>query len=163
MRKKSPVKLRAPRAGDMGRVVQMHGELYAREFGYDWTFEALVADVVAGFVRNFDARHERCWTAEMDREVVGSIFLVRKSTTVAKLRLLILHPGARGIGLGKRLTRTCIRFARAVGYTKMVLWTQSHLLAARAIYKVENFELKSRQRQASFGKKLVAEVWEMAL
>jgi len=147
----------------MGRVVQMHGELYARQFGYDWTFEALVAEVAAGFVRGFDARCERCWIAEMDGEVVGSIFLVRKSAAVSKLRLLILHPKARGIGLGRRLARACIRFARAAGYRKMVLWTQSHLHAARAIYKAENFKLKSRQKHASFGKKLVAEVWELKL
>lgn len=163
MKKKRPVSLRAPRAGDMGRVVQMHGELYAREFGYDWTFEALVADVVAGFVRDFDARYERCWIAKMDGEVVGSIFLVRKSATVSKLRLLIIHPRARGIGLGTRLTRTCIRFARAAGYRKLELWTQNHLHAARAIYKSENFKLKSSQKHSSFGKKLVAEVWELRL
>jgi GNAT superfamily N-acetyltransferase len=163
MKKKSPVSLRAPRAGDMGRVVQMHGELYAREFGYDWTFEALVAGVVADFVRDFDARCERCWIAEMDGEVVGSIFLVRKSPTVSKLRLLIIHPRARGQGLGRRLTRTCIAFARRAGYRKIVLWTQSHLHAARAIYKSEGFKLKSRQKHSSFGKRLVAEVWELKL
>ena len=147
----------------MGRVVQMHGELYARQFGYDWTFEALVAEVAAGFVRGFDARCERCWIAEMDGEVVGSIFLVRKSAAVSKLRLLILHPKARGIGLGRRLARACIRFARAAGYRKMMLWTQSHLHAARAIYKSENFKLKSSRKHSSFGKKLVAEVWELKL
>ncbi len=163
MKKKSPVSLRAPRAGDMGRVVQMHGELYAREFGYDWTFEALVAQVAADFVYGYDRKRERCWIAQADGEVVGSIFLVRKSPTVAKLRLLIIHPRARGRGLGRRLTRACIAFARRTGYRKIVLWTQSHLHAARAIYKSENFELKSRRRHSSFGKKLVAEVWELKL
>lgn len=147
----------------MGRVVQMHGALYAREFGYDWTFEALVAQIVAEYVRDFKPKFERCWIAEMDGEVVGSIFLVRKSSVVSKLRLLIIHPGARGQGLGKRLTRACIRFARAAGYRKMALWTQSHLHAARAIYKSENFKLKSKQKHSSFGKHLVAEVWELKL
>jgi GNAT superfamily N-acetyltransferase len=163
MRKKSPVSLRAPRAGDMGRVVQMHGELYAREFGYDWTFEALVAQIVAGFVRDFDARRERCWIAQMKGEVVGSVFVVKQSRTTAKLRMLVLDPRARGLGLGKRLTRACIRFARAAGYRKMALWTQSHLAAARAIYQAEGFRKVSSAKHRSFGKRLVAEVWELRL
>ena len=147
----------------MGRVVQMHGELYAREFGYDRTFEALVARIVAGFVRDFEPRRERCWIADMRGEVVGSVFLVAHSRTIAKLRLLVLHPKARGLGLGRRLTRACIRHARATGYKKLVLWTQSHLSAARAIYESENFRLKSKERHFSFGKHLVAEVWELKL
>jgi len=147
----------------MGRVVQLHGELYAKEFGYDATFEALVAGIVAGFVRDFDPQRERCWIAELDGEVVGSIFLVRKSPAVSKLRLLIIHPRARGRGLGKRLTRACIRFARSAGYRKVVLWTQSHLAAARAIYQAEGFRLVRRQPHRSFGKRLVAETWELAL
>ena len=106
--KSSVVRLRRPRAGDYGRVVALHGELYAREFGYDATFEALVAGIVAEFVDNFDPERERCWIAEMGGEVVGSVFLVRKSRSVSKLRLLIIHPRARGRGLGKRLTRACI-------------------------------------------------------
>ena len=163
MKKKSPVRLRAPRPGDMGRVVQLHGELYAREFGYDTTFEALVAEIAAAFVRDFQPKYERCWIAEMDGEVVGSIFLVRKSATVSKLRLLVIHPKARGQGLGKRMTRACVAFARRAGYRKMVLWTQSHLAAARAIYVSENFRLKSSEKHFSFGKRLVAEVWERKL
>ena len=162
MRKPS-VTLRRPRAGDMGRIVQLHGELYAREFGYDATFEALVAEIVAGFVRNFDPRRERCWIAEMDGEVVGSVFLVRKSRTVAKLRLLVIHPKARGQGLGRRLTRACIRFARHAGYRKIVLWTQSHLLAARRIYEGEGFRRVFEEKHRSFGKRLVAETWELTL
>jgi GNAT superfamily N-acetyltransferase len=157
------VRLRAPRAGDMGRVVQLHGELYAREFGYDTTFEALVAEIVAGFVRDFRPRRERCWIAERAGEVVGSVFLVRSSATVAKLRLLIIHPSARGLGLGERLTRACIRFARRAGYRRLRLWTQSHLTAARAIYQSESFKLKSRQKHFSFGRRLTAEVWELRL
>src|SRR5262245_39225955 len=134
---KKRIRIRAPRPGDYGRVVAMHGELYAREFGYDARFEALVAGIVAEFVDNFDSKHERCWIADLNGAVVGSVFLVRQSPTVAKLRLLIIHPKARGLGLGRRLTRACIAFARAKGYRRIVLWTQSHLAAARAIYQAE--------------------------
>jgi len=147
----------------MGRVVQLHGALYAREFGYDATFEALVAEIAAGFVRNFDAKRERCWIAELRGEVVGSVFLVRKSPTVAKLRLLIVDPSARGLGLGRRLTRACVRFARRAGYRKIVLWTQSHLLAARRIYEGEGFRKVFEEKHRSFGKRLVAETWELTL
>jgi GNAT superfamily N-acetyltransferase len=163
MSRKSAITLRAPRAGDMGRVVQLHGEIYAKEFGYDATFEALAAEIVAGFVRDFKPKFERCWIAAMAGEVVGSVFLVRKSPTVAKLRLLIIHPMARGQGLGRRLTRACIRFARAAGYKRMVLWTQSHLGAARAIYQAEGFRKVSSEKHHSFGKRLVAEVWDLRL
>lgn len=161
--KEGRVKLRAPRAGDMGRVVQLHGELYAREFGYDNRFEALVAGIVAQFVTGFDARRERCWIAVLDGEVVGSVFLVKKSPTVAKLRLLIIHPKARGRGLGRRLTQACIRFARGAGYRKIVLWTQSHLAAARAIYRAGGFRKTAGEAHRSFGKRLVAETWELSL
>ena len=161
--KKRAIRLRSPRPGDFGRVVALHGELYAREFGYDGRFEALVAGIVAEFIDKFDRRRERCWIAEMKGEVVGSVFLVRKSDTVARLRLLVIHPKARGQGLGRRLTRACIRFARARRYKKIVLWTQSHLGAARAIYEAEDFKLKSRQKHFSFGKRLVAETWELTL
>lgn len=141
----------------------MHGELYAREFGYDTRFEALVAGIVAEYVDNHDPKGERCWIAESRGEVVGSVFLVRKSATVAKLRLLIIDPKARGVGLGKRLTRACIAYARQKGYRKIVLWTQSHLSAARTIYERENFKLKSSEKHFSFGKRLVAETWELRL
>lgn len=161
MKKKHSIRLRAPRADDIGRVVQLHGELYAREFGYDATFEALVAEIAAGFVRKFKPKYERCWIAQMDGEVVGSIFLVRESPGVAKLRLLIIYPKARGLGLGRRLTRACIAFARRAGYRKMVLWTQSHLAAARAIYEAEGFRQVSSEKHRSFGKRLVAENWEL--
>lgn len=162
MRKKR-VRLRAPRPGDYGRVVALHGDVYAREFDYDERFEALVAGIVAQFIDNFDARCERCWIAAMNGEVVGSVFLVRQSRTTAKLRLLVLHPKARGLGLGRRLTRACIRFARAAGYRKMTLWTQSHLAAARAIYQAEGFRKVSSSKHRSFGKRLVAEEWELPL
>jgi ribosomal protein S18 acetylase RimI-like enzyme len=157
------LRLRSPRPGDYGRVVSLHGELYAKEFGYDATFEALVADIVAGFVRDFQPARERCWIAELGGAVVGSVFLVRQSASVAKLRLLIVHPKARGLGLGRRLTRACIRFARAKGYRKIVLWTQSHLAAARAIYEAEGFRRVASAPHRSFGKRLVAETWELRL
>ena len=141
----------------------LHGELYAREFGYDARFEALVAGIVAEFIDHFDRKRERCWIAELDGDVVGSVFLVRKSDAVAKLRLLIIHPKARGQGLGRRLTRACIRFARAKRYRKIVLWTQSHLGAARAVYQAEGFRKTASEPHRSFGKRLVAETWELKL
>jgi GNAT superfamily N-acetyltransferase len=147
----------------MGRVVALHGELYAREFGYDNRFEALVAEIVAGFVRDFDARRERAWIADMGGEVVGSVFLVAQSKTVAKLRLLIVDSRAQGLGLGRRLTQACIRHARKLGYRKVVLWTQSHLAAARGIYEAEGFRRISSEKHTSFGKKLMAEIWELKL
>jgi DNA-binding MarR family transcriptional regulator/N-acetylglutamate synthase-like GNAT family acetyltransferase len=165
LEKRSPrdILLRAPRPGDMGRVVQLHGELYAREFGYDTTFEALVARIVSDFVTGYQADWEKCWIAERDGVVLGSVFLVRKSKTTAKLRLLILAPDARGAGLGRRLVRACIGFAREKNYKKIVLWTQSHLAAARAIYAAEGFLLKGKEKHHSFGKRLVAETWERQL
>ena len=159
----SAIRLRRPRPGDFGRVVTLHGELYAREFGYDATFEALVADIVAKFVRDFDPKRERCWIAERDGEVLGSVFVVNAGRGAAKLRLLILHPKARGQGLGRRLVRACMRFARRAGYRKMVLWTQSHLDAARGIYEAEGFRRIGTEKHASFGRRLVAETWERRL
>jgi GNAT superfamily N-acetyltransferase len=143
--------------------VQRHGELYWREFGYDLRFEALVAGVVARFVEDFDPRRERCWIAERGGRRLGAVFLVRGSPTVAKLRLLILEPSARGMGLGKRLVRACIRFARRARYRRLVLWTQSELTAARAIYVKEGFRLLRRERHRSFGKPLTGEYWALAL
>ncbi|MEW6688486.1 MAG: GNAT family N-acetyltransferase [Pseudomonadota bacterium] len=161
--KRAIVRLRSPRPGDFGRVVALHGELYAGEFGYDAGFEALVAGIVAAFVREFDAKRERCWIATMKAEVVGSVFLVKAGRATAKLRLLIVHPKARGAGLGRRLTRACIRFARGAGYRKIRLWTQSHLDAARAIYQAEGFRRTRSEPHRSFGKRLVAETWELRL
>ena len=160
---RAEVTLRAHRPGDMGWVVQQHGLLYAREFGSNISFEGMVAGIVAQFLKDFDPDSERCWIAEMAGEFVGSVFLVRKSPAVSKLRLLIIHPKARGQGLGRRLTRACIAFARRVGYRKMVLWTQSHLAPARAIYEAEGFRRVSSEKHRSFGKRLVAEVWQLRL
>jgi DNA-binding MarR family transcriptional regulator/GNAT superfamily N-acetyltransferase len=155
--------LRDPRPGDYGWVVQQHGELYAREWGYSGEFEALVAGIVAKFAQDFDPKWEKCWIAEVDGERAGSVFLVRQSATVAKLRLLILTPNARGLGLGGRLTDECIAFARAKGYRKMVLWTQSHLTAARHIYKSRKFTMVKAEPNDAFGHHLTSETWELSL
>jgi DNA-binding MarR family transcriptional regulator/GNAT superfamily N-acetyltransferase len=157
------VVLREPKPGDMGWVVQQHGELYAREYGFDWTFEALVAEIAAKFIREFVPGRERGWIAEVDGERAGCVFVVRQSGTVAKLRLLLLRPEARGLGLGGRLADECIDFARAAGYRKLVLWTQSNLVAARAIYASRGFVLKQGEPNEAFGQKLVSETWERKL
>lgn len=157
------VVLRDPQAGDMGWVVQQHGEVYAREYGWDSSFEALVAEIVAGYVRQHQPDWERCWIAELDGERVGSVFVVRKSKTVAQLRLLILTPQARGLGLGARLTDECLAFARSKGYKKMVLWTNSCLDSARALYARRGFKLLKSEPYTGFGKDLVGETWELRL
>jgi DNA-binding MarR family transcriptional regulator/GNAT superfamily N-acetyltransferase len=159
-----PYVLRPHQPGDMGWVTYRHGVLYAQEYGYDERFEALVAGIVAAFIENFDPKRERCWIAEIDGKRVGSVFLVKKTKTVAKLRLLLVEPSARGLGIGKRLVMECIRFARQAGYRKVVLWTQSELHAARAIYEHAGFRLIARTPHQSWSRKgLVSEVWELKL
>ena len=155
--------LRDPLPGDIGWVVQQHGEIYWREYGWDSSFEALVADIAAQFVRKFQPAWERCWVAELDGERVGAVFVVRKSATTAQLRMLILSPKARGLGLGARLTDECIGFARAKGYKKMVLWTNSCLTAARGIYAKRGFKLVKSEPYEGFGQQLVGETWELKL
>lgn len=156
--------LRDPKPGDLGWVVQQHAEVYAREYGFDASFEALVAEVAAGYLRKFDPAWEKGWIAELDGQRAGSVFVVRKSPTVAQLRLLILGAEARGLGLGGRLVDECIAFARAKGYRKMVLWTQSCLEAARAIYAARGFVLKTSEEYDGFGRRgLVSETWELKL
>jgi GNAT superfamily N-acetyltransferase len=155
--------LRDPRPGDMGWVVQQHGALYWDEFGWNSEFVALVAEIAAGMIRTHDPAWERGWIAELDGERVGAVFVVRKSDTEAQLRLLILTPAARGLGLGGRLTDECIAFARARGYPKLVLWTNANLLAARAIYAARGFKLIASEPHHSFGVDLVGEHWELAL
>ncbi len=157
------VVLRDPQPGDMGWVVQQHGELYAREYGWNGDFEALVADIVAQFMRKFQPEWEKCWIAELDGERVGAIFVVRKSAATAQLRLLLLAPAARGLGLGGRLTDECIAFARAKGYRKLVLWTNSCLEAARAIYARRGFRLEKSEPYEGFGQRLVGETWSLRL
>ena len=164
---KTPYILRSHQPGDMGWVVHRHGALYSQEYGYDETFEALVAEIAAKFIQQFDPRRERCWIAEKDGEIVGSVFLVKespKSNTVAKLRLLYVEPSARGLGIGKRLVDECLRFARQAGYKKMVLWTQSELPAARHLYQTAGFRLVKHKKHRSWGREdLVSEIWELKL
>ena len=158
----TPYVVRQHLPGDMGWVVQRHGELYWQEYHYDERFEALVAEIVAQFIQNLDPHRERCWIAEKDGERLGCIFLVQKSPTVAKLRLLLVEPSARGQGIGKRLVDECVRFGREAGYKKILLWTQSELSAARGIYKSAGFQLIAEERHDSWSRKgLVAETWEI--
>jgi DNA-binding MarR family transcriptional regulator/GNAT superfamily N-acetyltransferase len=159
-----PYVLRTHRPGDIGWVVYRHGVLYSEEWGYDERFEALVAQIAAEFVQRFDPAGERCWIAEKDGVRVGSVFLVRKSKRAAKLRLLLVEPSARGLGIGKRLVDECIRFARQCRYRKVVLWTQSELKAARRIYQQAGFQLTGTERHQSWGRSdLIAESWELTL
>lgn len=158
-----PLFVRTHRPGDLGWVVSAHGRLYAEEFGWDQSFEGMVAEIVAKFQANFDPARERCWIAELGADRVGSVFLVRQSDEVAKLRLLIVDPAGRGRGVGRRLVGECINFARACGYRRLVLWTNSILLAARKIYEDYGFVLTASEPHHSFGQDLVGETWELAL
>lgn len=157
------VTLRSHRPGDMGWVIAAHGRIYATEFGWDHTFEAMVADIAAAFLRDFDPEWEHCWMAEMDGVPVGSVTVVRKSPEEAQLRLLIIDPSARGLRLGERMVDECIRFATAKGYARLVLWTNDSLHAARRIYQKAGFRLVAEEPHHSFGVDLVGQNWELDL
>ena len=155
--------LRYHRPGDMGWVTSAHGALYAQEYGWDISFEALVGKIAAEFIEKFDSQRERCWIAELDGAPAGSVFVVRKTDAIAKLRLLIVDPRARGLGLGKRLVDECLRFAKDAGYSSMTLWTQSILTSARGIYQRAGFRLVAEEPHHSFGVDLIGETWERDL
>ena len=156
--------LRPPRVGDLGWVVHRQAVLYAEEYGWDWTYESLAAEILAAFVRNFDAAREQAWIADMNGAIVGSIFLVATAdSSVAKLRLLYVEPSARGSGIGRALVDACIERARAIGYRTLELWTNSVLVSARRIYEAAGFRLKQEEPHHSFGKSLVGQVWTLAL
>ena len=157
----APYVLRPHRPGDMGWVVHRQAVLYAREYGWDETFEALVAEIAAKFITDFDPKRERCWIAERDGEILGAVFVVAASDEEAKLRLLYVEPGARGLGIGRRLVEECVRFARDTGYRRLVLWTNDVLAAARRIYQSAGFRLVRSEAHHSFGKDLVGEFWEL--
>src|SRR5271168_4074446 len=155
--------LRPHQPGDMGWIVHRQAILYADEYGWDETYEALAAEIVAQFIKNYDPKFERAWVAEKDANRVGAVFVAKQSDEIAKLRLLHVEPEARGLGIGKRLVQECVRFARQAGYQKMTLWTQSILDAARHIYKQEGFQVVREEKHHSFGKDLTAETWELNL
>jgi DNA-binding MarR family transcriptional regulator/GNAT superfamily N-acetyltransferase len=160
---KVPCVLRGLHSGDIGWIVHRQGILYAQEYGWDETFEALVAEIAGTFVKTCIPKKERCWVAEREGQIVGSVFLVRDSDALAKLRLLYVEPSARGLGIGRRLVDECILFARAKGYNTLTLWTNDVLVSARRIYEAAGFKLVRKERHHSFGKELVGQNWDLAL
>ena len=160
---RAPYLLRQHQPGDLGWIVHRQAILYAEEYGWDETFEALAAEIAAQFIKHYDPKRERCWIAEKDGARVGGVFVAKASDKIAKLRLLHVEPEARGLGIGRRLVEECVRFARQAGYRKMTLWTQSILHAARNIYKEAGFQIVREEKHHSFGKDLTGETWELDL
>jgi DNA-binding MarR family transcriptional regulator/GNAT superfamily N-acetyltransferase len=161
--RREPYVIRPLKVGDVGWITHRQGILYSQEYGWDASYEALVAEILAGFVKNLDAAVERGWVAERDGGIIGSVFLVRASAELAKLRLLYVEPTARGLGLGRRLVEECIDFARMKGYKTLTLWTNDVLVSARRIYQAAGFRLTREERHHSFGKDLVGQTWDLAL
>ena len=161
--KRSAIVLRPHRPGDMGWVISRHGSLYAREYGWDITFEALVAKIAGEFIETFDGKSDCCFIAERGGENVGASFVVRKDATTAKLRMVIVDPSARGLGVGRQLVEACMQFARDAGYTRMTLWTNDVLVSARRLYQSLGFEMIASEPHHSFGVDLVSETWERDL
>jgi DNA-binding MarR family transcriptional regulator/GNAT superfamily N-acetyltransferase len=158
-----PVRLRTHGPGDVGWIVARHGALYAQEYQFDETFEGLVAEILANFLKRHDSKKECIWIAERNEERLGTVTIVDAGQKVAQLRCLLVEPKARGLGIGRRLIEECIRFSKQNGYTKMKLWTQSHLNAARHLYEKAGFQIVDKKPQFSFGQKVVSEIWELAL
>jgi DNA-binding MarR family transcriptional regulator/GNAT superfamily N-acetyltransferase len=161
--RREPCAIRPLKVGDIGWIAHRQGILYSQEYGWDATYEALVAEILAGFVKNFDSHMERGWVAERAGGIIGSVFLVRASAHLAKLRLLYVEPTARGLGVGKRLVQECIDFARMKGYKTLTLWTNDVLVSARRIYQAAGFQLTKEERHHSFGKDLVGQTWDLEL
>lgn len=157
--KRAPYFLRPHRPGDMGWIIRRQTQLYASEFGWDGTFEAMLAEIAGRFVAKFDPKTDNCWIAERNGEIVGSVFLVKANRTTGQLRMLYVEPSARGLGIGQRLVQECIEDARAKGYRKLMLWTNDILVSARKIYIAAGFRLIKEERHDSFGKKLVGQYW----
>lgn len=155
--------LRPPHPGDIGWVIALHGRLYTEVYGWDMSFEGLVAGIAGAFLTQHDPAREACWIAELDGRPVGSVFCMRKDDATAKLRLLIVDPAAHGHGIGRKLVAACIAFARAAGYRTLTLWTNDILHAARHIYVAEGFRLTAEERHHSFGKDLVGQTWDLEL
>jgi len=155
--------LRGPQAGDLGWIIHRQAHLYSREYGLDWTFEALLAQITSDFINRFQPGRERCWVAEREGEIVGSVFVVRQDDDTARLRMLYVESSARGLGLGSLLVNECLQFARACGYRRMVLWTNDVLVSARRIYEAAGFQLVEEEQHHSFGQDLVGQVWAREL